>query len=205
MDLFLKKQKVDGMIKFLHLEKFWFSCSKEEQKALLRYYQGGISTSDENLLIKGTISSSSNNKLKYVTSTLGYAANEKNYELFDKLVSVGEEEKVDNNNVLDAHFFFQTVAELYYTQRNIRTNALNMSIKFYQKDIELFPKYVIEMKKEYKTIPRIITFQRLLEIYENNNQFTEAISVCKLAIAYGISSDKKINYEEKIKDLERKL
>ena len=112
---------------------------------------------------------------------------------------------IHNTELIDAHFFLQEAAECYYKQRDIRADALDLTIEFCQKDIQLFPKYVKQLKKEMGCIPRITTFQRLAILYEKNKQYEEAINICRLAIKYDLKDSTKGGYPERLEKLEKKI
>ena len=136
---------------------------------------------------------------------VGWAVSEKNYSLADKLISAGKDLSVGETELLDAHYFWQEAAECYYKQRDFRTDAIDLTIEFCLKDIQMFPKYVKPMQKEFGCIPRITTFQRLAILYEKAMQYKETIEICNLAIKYGLTDSTKGGYPARLQKLEKKL
>ena len=203
--LFSQKPKIKGIIGYLGLESFWLSCTPQEQDALTRYHQGGLGAATGSSPIKGDISYSSSTKLKYFSAMIGWAVSEKNYSLADKIISAGKDLAVSEAELLDAHYFWQEAAECYYKQRDCRTDAINLTIEFCLKDIQMFPKYVKLMQKEFGCIPRVGTFQRLAILYEKAGQYKEAIEICNLAINYGLTDSTKGGYPARLEKLEKKL
>ena len=203
--MFPQKPKIKGIIGYLGLESFWVSCTAEEQNALIKYYQGGLGASSDSSPIIGEITYSSNTKLKYFSSMIGWAVSDKNYILADKIITAGDELNIDDSELIDAHFFWQTAADCYYKQRNVRPDAIDITIKFCKKDIAAFPKYIKQLEKELGCIPYISTFQRLAIIYENNHQYQDAIQICKLAIKYGLTDSTKGGYSSRLEKLEKKM
>ena len=198
-----KKKEINGIIKYLNLEGFWRSCSDEEQGDLVRYYQSGVAFSGRSSPIEGTITSTSNTALKYLSSMLGWASKENKYSLADKIIIVGKQIPIGNQDLLDAHFFYQEAAEYYYKQRNSNPNAIHFAEECCQLDVSLFPQYAPLMKAEYGAIPRIITIKRLIGIFENAGRLQEAIKTCKMAIQYGLSDNTKGGYPAKLEKLEK--
>ena len=136
---------------------------------------------------------------------IGWAVSEKNYSLADKIISAGKDLAVSEAELLDAHYFWQEAAECYYKQRDCRPDAIDLTIEFCLKDIQMFPKYVKPMQKEFGCIPRITTVQRLAILYEKAGQYKEAIEICNLAIKYGLTDSTKGGYPARLQKLEKKL
>ena len=197
-------QRINGIIKYLSLEAFWLSCSSQEQESLTRYYRGGLGTGPKTSPIEGNISSSSETVFKYLSAMIGWATSEKNYSLADKLIGAGQDYPVSSKNILDAHFFFQEAAECYYKQRDIRADALDLTIEFCRRDLSILPQYIPTMKKEYGSIPRIVTIQRLIIVYEKIGEIQEAIDLCKLAIEYNLTDNTKSGYIGRLEKLAKK-
>lgn len=204
-NIFSLKKPIKGIIGYLKLNDFWESCSKDEQSALIRYYQGGLGIKAESSPICGNISFSSQTKLNYLSAMIGWAISDKNYVLADKLINAGENEQISQHELLDAHYFWQNAAECFYKQRDERSDALELTIKFCLKDIDMFPNYVELMRKEFDTIPRITTFQRLVIFYEKNEQYDKAIDICNLAIKYELTDSTKGGYLSRLEKLKKKL
>ena len=203
--LFRKEKPINGIIKYLNLEDFWMSCTEKEQADLIRYYQSGLSTGPIGSPIEGTITSSSNTVLKYFSSMLTWTTKEKNYSLSEKIINYGKHIPITTKNLLDAHFFYQEAAECYYKQREFNPDAVQHSMECCQIDVSIFPQYVPLMKKEYGSVPRILTFQRLIIIYENVGKIEDAIEICEIAIQYGLSDNTKGGYASRLEKLKTPL
>lgn len=200
----LFKKKINGIIGFLKLEDFWLKCTKIEQNDLMRYYQMGIGTGGKTSLIEGNITTTQT-RLGYFTDVIGWASKEQKYEYIDKIVEYANGLNEYNKYPIDSHFFFQEVAESYYKQRAIREDAINLVINYCEKDIELFNIYKSLMIKEYGSIPRLVTFQRLVIVYEKTNQIEKAIKICNLAIDNGLIDSTKSGFEGRLEKLKKKL
>lgn len=208
MMLFFKKKQdktINGIIRYLNLENFWFSCTEEEKQSLTKYYRGGLGNDPKGSPIEGTITSSSTNVFKYLTAMIGWAVGDKNYAFADKIIGALNEYPISEHELIDAHFFYQETAESYYKQRNERVDAIELSITYCNLDIELFPKYSKKLIEEFGMIPNITTFKRLAIIYENQNKYDLAIDICKKALEYGLNDLTKGGYSARLEKLSKKL
>lgn len=202
--MFGLKKKLGGEIGFLHLEKFWYDCSSLEQNKLQHYASQNLTTgARHSTLTQGTITGSSITPLKFLIGMLTYAESDKQYVLCDKLIKHAEL-SFGKASLVDQHFFLQTAAEVYYKQREIREDAIELCEKYCQRDIDLFPKYKSPLIKDIGVLPNIKTFQRLAILYEKRGDYTSAIQVCKLALKYGLSDGTQSGYEGRMKKLEKK-
>lgn len=198
--------RIGGIIKYLGLTDFWNSLSKGEQDDLVRYYRGGLGADPNGSPIKGDINFSTQTPINYLSNILSWADSEKNYELADKIIERGEESVKDGQgSYVDIHFFYQHAAECYYKQRDIRDDGIKKTVSYCMRDIELYPCYSKLFIKEYGSVPRIVTFQRLAILLEKQGAYDEAIKVCRMALQYGLHDSTKGGYEARIKKLEKKL
>ena len=136
---------------------------------------------------------------------LTWTTKEKNYSLSEKIINYGKHIPITTKNLLDAHFFYQEAAECYYKQREFNPDAVQHSMECCQIDVSIFPQYVPLMKKEYGSVPRILTFQRLIIIYENVGKIEDAIEICEIAIQYGLSDNTKGGYASRLEKLKKKI
>ena len=197
-------KKLGGEIGFLHLEEFWYDCSSMEQNKLQSYANQRLSTGmHSSSLTRGTITSSSMTPLKFFIGMLTYADADKQYVLCDKLIKYANF-SFEKASLIDQHFFLQTAGEVYYKQREMREDADALCEKYCQRDVELFPKYKKPLVKDFGSLPRIKTFQRLAILYEKRGDYTSAIRICKLAIKYGLSDSTQGGYEGRLLKLQKK-
>lgn len=196
-------KKIGGVIGFLHIEEFWRNCSEAEQKQLEKYNRQSLSTGQNASLTEGTIDGSSLTRLGFFIGMLTWADKDKQYSLCDKIIAFSDR-IYKKEDVVDQHFYLQTTAEVYYSQRDIRQNAKDLCEKYALLDVELFPKYRKPLEKELKCLPRIKTFQRLIIMYEKDQRYDDAIKICKLALRYGINDNTKDGFKGRIEKIEKK-
>ena len=154
--------------------------------------------------IMGDIEWSSSTRLQYLTSLIGHATAGKDYELADKLINEGEKEIGVTTNLVDVHFFLQEAAECYYKQKTVRDNAFGLVAKYCRLDITLFSEYRKPLIKEFGVMPRILTFQRLAMIYEQEQRYDDAIEICNKAIEYDLTDSTKGGFEGRLARIEKK-
>ncbi len=196
-------KKVGGIIHYLNLDDFWFSLSPSQRDKLVRYGKQGLGQSGS--IAEGTVSSSSGRPLQFLTGMLTWAVSDHDYDLSDRIIEYGSG-IMDDATLVDRHFFLTTAADCYYKQRDSRDNALEMAKKYYQKDIELFPKYKSALKRETGgVLPRIASFTQMAIILEKEGHYQDAIDICKLALKNGIQEKTKSGFEGRIEKLEKKL
>jgi len=118
-------------------------------------------------------------------------------------------EKAFNNqdDPYQLHFVYNGFIKLFFKHRNLVPDAEDKLITICKLDIELFPKFReawFARNPDYKHLPRIPSFQRLIQVYEDRNQLDEAIRICELAIHYGLDDGTKGGFEARMKRLRKK-
>ncbi len=119
-------------------------------------------------------------------------------------------EKVNLNasNPYELHFAYNGLIKLYYKNIRYRPDATEKLIHFCKKDIGLFPKFRdawFDQNPDYDFLPRIPSFQRLIQVYEREGRLHEAIDVCLLAIECGLNDGTKAGFEGRLTKLQNKL
>lgn len=214
-----KRKKLQGVIGALGLEDFWYSLTKEEQEALTRYEQGGLGADKNISLIKGKYDSYipviddveendiniSAHIMFFISNKIQWSVYDKNYLLTDKLISYIEEKQPAKDDLSLWHFYWQELAEYYYKLRDIKGDAIELSINYCLKDIENYPYYIKKISKKGEVLPFIKTFYRLMIIYEKQGRYEEAIKYCEMAINYGLEDNTKGGYKARLERLKKKL
>lgn len=111
------------------------------------------------------------------------------------------------NDPYELHFIYNGFIKLFFKHRNRIPDAEEKLITICKRDIELFPKFRdawFSRNPDYKFLPRIPSFQRLIQVYEKRNQLEEAIKVCELAIQYGLDDGTKGGFEARLQKLKKK-
>ncbi|EGL82061.1 Tetratricopeptide TPR_1 repeat-containing protein [Caldalkalibacillus thermarum TA2.A1] len=136
--------------------------------------------------------------------------------------------KTNSRQIIDLHFTYNHLIELYYKQRDKREDALDKCIHYCKLSIELYPEFekaqieedlqliknayhfnpeeMDKCLKEYKyTKPRVPAFERLAIIYEKQGKYKEAIDICDKALEYGLHDKTKGGFEARKNRLLKKM
>ncbi len=121
-----------------------------------------------------------------------------------------EIEKNNQNDVIGLHFTYNQLIELYYKQRDNRDNAIDKCIDTCWKDINKMDTIINEFKKEqsykdYGTLPRMPSFERLAIVYEKSGEYKKSLNVCEKAIEYGLTDKTKGGFEGRISRINKKM
>ena len=195
---------IRGIIRFLNLQKFWLSLTKEQQAALIRYYRSGLGAIPNGSPIEGEIWCTDARPLQYLWGLISWAVADHDYDLADKIIDYGWK-VYDTATYTDRHFFLQQAAECYYKQRDIRPDALEKVEYFCKTDIKVFPVYSRELIREFKTLPRIETVIRLAILLEKQQRYEEAIEVCNYAIRNHLRDGTKGGFEGRVEKMKKKI
>ncbi len=187
--------KPGGYIGYLGLDEFWYGLTESERQLIL-------SESAESP-VEGEIVSTTYSQVSFLSNYACWAIKEAHWELAEKILSYCE--KADGS-LVDYHFLYLNVSECYFSQIKKYEPAIDKAIEFCKKDIDLFPQFREPLMIEFDgELPRIPSFQTLAMCYEKQGKYQEAIDVCKLAIAYGITDATKTGFEGRIRRLEKKM
>lgn len=205
MLFFGKKEKIGGIIGYLKLGAFWDACSSTEKSLITQYYRNRLGAGKNSSPVEGNINYSSQSALSYLTCLIGWAVYDKKYSFADKIIEYAEKEVQHSTSSIDKHFYLQAVADYYYKRIGTKNNAMDKAIEYCHRDVELFPVYRTPLKKNIGELPRIMTFQRLVMLYEKQEKYIEAIEICKKAIKYNLSDSTKTGYNGRMERLQKKL
>ena len=109
---------------------------------------------------------------------------------------------IESIKELDLHFSIQEKIIIYYKNREIDNN-LETAIKACEEQIDFAPKAKKAFNTFYKNepLPSHKGFEQLAIIKEKQGKFSEAISLCKIALNEGWSGD----WERRIGKLNKKI
>ena len=114
------------------------------------------------------------------------------------------QEAATSSSPLDRHYAYVKLIRLYRKQIGEGQDKLQDLITACQQDIELFPEFYEAWMVEYLNnipTPYFPSFSVLAEIYEEQGKFEDAISLCELALGYGLSETISEDYTEKLERL----
>lgn len=191
-------KKVGGEIAYYKLNDWWKNTLTSEERNIIRSTYKPLNSNCK--IDEGVIQSSSQSKLSYLSSLTGWFKKKEHYELAVKIINEGEKSIPQSDNILDVHFFFQSAINIFYSRRNDDNNALDISIEYCKKQIDISKKVKKAFLKEYPNspLPTHIGYKQLAIIYEKQKKFDEALKITKKALAEGWNIEDCNNRIEKL-------
>lgn len=203
-----RRRQYGGIVASLGLTDFWRTLSEDERQFIRECYGlalGRRGKEDEKYVDSPKIKPfrTTMTAAQFLQIYAGWAVSAKRYTLADRLVT---ESLRLSQTATDRHFALNTAIDLTYKLRNNDPTAIDRCIAYCREDIRLMPDFIREYKRsypEYVTLPRIPSFQRLAIIYENMGRYDDAISVCELALRYGLDDGTKGGFKGRIERLQK--
>ncbi len=189
-ELFNKKNKVSGEIGYFGLSEWWLSeFTNEERNYILKKFQP--LGSDENSLVDGDISYTSQTALGFLSGLVSWFDNEKDRKIAYRILRKAEELIDETCNIIDVHFHYQNKLKIYYKDRDKDINALNQAIEACKKQIEIAKEVKTAFLKEFDNdpLPGHVGFEQLAIIEEKHKNFESAINISKTALEQGWAGD----------------
>ncbi|KOP64400.1 hypothetical protein AMS62_03365 [Bacillus sp. FJAT-18019] len=119
-----------------------------------------------------------------------------------------EKMQLNESDPYQLHFSYNKFIKLFDKHRQTDPENEKRLMQICKLDIELFPKFReawFTQNPTYNFLPRVPSFQKLIQIYERNLQIEEAVDICKLAIHYNLDDGTKGGYAGRLQKLEKKL
>ena len=187
-DIFKKKPKVDGIIRYLKLDDWWLNeLSDEEREIILNTYSP---MGSESSIIEGEIYSSSQTPLHFFWGLIGWFNKPDLRNIAYKLISKAETFIDKNSDPLDVHFLYGTKLEVFYKDRDLRPNGLELAIQACEQQIANAPAAAMAFKQKYDgDLPAHKGYNQLTIILEKQKRYDEAVSLCKNAKSQGWAGD----------------
>ena len=175
----------EGLIGYYNLTDWWLSTFTAEERNEIQARPGSTTGRAESSLMSVGIA--------FIQS--------KDFGIAERLIAKATE--VGGASILDRHFDYQQMAQAYYRHRNDDPKALALAIDACEKQILLGPEAAKAFLAEYPEdfLPAHHGFQQLAIIQEREKNYTEAIRLCREAMAQGWGGD----WEKRIVRCENRL
>ena len=175
----------EGLIGYYNLTDWWLSTFTAEERNEIQARPGSTTGRAESSLMSVGIA--------FIQS--------KDFGIAERLIAKATE--VGGASILDRHFGYQQMAQAYYRHRNDDPEALAPAIDACEKQILLGPEAAKAFLAEYPEdfLPAHHGFQQLAIIQEREQNYTEAIRLCREAMAQGWGGD----WEKRIVRCENRL
>ncbi|MFT6140452.1 MAG: hypothetical protein ACI8UC_001288 [Psychromonas sp.] len=187
-NLFKKKSKVNGIIKYLNLEQWWLDeLSDEERKTILKtYYPLG----SDNSIIEGEILNSSQTQLHFLWGLIDWFNKPElrhvAYKIIDKAETLINEQSVP----LDIHFLYGEKLKVCYKERDLRPNGLGLAIQTCEQQIENAQSAAKAFREQHGSdLPAHRGYTQLAIVLEKQKNYSEAIALCEQAKYQGWAGD----------------
>lgn len=199
----INKIKVGGDIKYYNLENWWFDeLSKEERTLIKNKYSPLCSL---NSIDEGEVLSANCSNVSFLKSLVGWLKPVEDFDLANKILKKGESLINNKTNVLDKHFLYSRAIEFYYANKDFKEDALEKTIYYCKKQINISKDAKNSFLKEYENskLPSHLGYIQLVNIYERQANYNEAIAVASQALIEGWKGDwkQRLNRLEKLKSM----
>jgi len=178
---FLKrKPEIKGEIGFFGLEDWWLNDLSENERQRIQERFKPLGSSSVTLT-SGNIVSSGETVVAFLGTLAGWFSKSEDCHIAYKILSKAKTLVNANTQVLDAHFLYQSMIEIFYKNRS-SPDGLGNAIDACRLQISVAPLAAAAFRKEYLTpLPSHKGFEQLAIILESQQRFDETIELCDQA------------------------
>ncbi|WP_196001200.1 hypothetical protein [Clostridium sp. 1001271B_151109_B4] len=196
-----KSNKIGGDIAYYNLEEWWSNDFSEEERTIIREIYKPFGAGDDFVIDKGEIYKSSASKLHFLCFLIGAFTSYENFYIGEKILKKAESIINDEDDILNVHFTYHHGIKLYYSNRDKIDGALDKSIEYCKKQINISSKVkeVYIAKQEF--LPNHVGYKQLAIIYEKKGELLNALKITQQAFSEGWNDDSK----KRIDRLEKKI
>ena len=192
-----------GEIGYYGLEDWWLNKFTEEERNIIRntYQPMGLGSDS---LVKNEIQSSSQSKLAFLSGLSSWFKKPEYYPIANKILEKTETFVDKTDDILDLHFFYQNKIQVYYRNRDIDSNALDLAIQACKQQISISKESAKAFKKELKgNLPEHVGYRQLAIIRDKQKDYESVIQISKQAKSEGWNGDWDKRIEKAIQKLEK--
>lgn len=212
----LSERTPQGMIKYHRLQKWWLEKLTSSERQRIRNQYSPMSDSN---IDKGNYTHSSSSTVKFLKEVGGwFIAKEGDRPLALKILKEAEANIYLSTSVVDQHFLYGHMMELYYKDRN-KEGYYDLAKEYALKQIKIAKKTTTQMKREHEKLardrirkyksyrnhtladfpfylPSHAGYKQLAIIYKKEKRWDDVIALCEQAIDQGWNG----NWEDRIDD-----
>ncbi|MEK5208111.1 hypothetical protein [Psychrobacillus sp. FSL H8-0510] len=203
LNIFKKKERVGGYIKYYGIEDFWLNnlTSKEHDEVKKRWSQG-LGTNPEQI-DKGNFKSVGYSKSNFL---IVMAQGISDIKIKDQLLQWSLKEQTPD--VIDTHFNYMNISDEYKKMIKLDKSFYSKQIEVLEKDCQLFEEFCnayikLSYYKKEEGIPSYPSFRELAIAYERTGKFQEAIDISELAIKKRVKEN--TSFDRRIEKLKKKV
>lgn len=186
--MLINNPKVEGKIVYHALSDWWFGKFSKDERRIVdeRFTPLG---DRPHSLTEGKINDEGKSTASQLLSSL--ATWFRSPDEFGIACRILEKAIELADNAIDLHFSYQGIIQSFYRQRNTLPEALNKTIYYCQKQIDIAISVAGSMKKEFPSspLPRHVGYERLVIILYKKRNYERAIQLSKKAKLEGWAGD----------------
>ena len=108
------------------------------------------------------------------------------------------------DDILDVHFFYQNKIQVYYRNRDIDSNALDLAIQACKQQMSISKQAAKAFKKEFEgNLPEHVGYKQLAIIRDKQKDYESVIPISKQAKSEGWNGDWDKRIEKAMQKLEK--
>ncbi|EMK6579009.1 hypothetical protein V9K10_003629 [Vibrio cholerae] len=187
-DMFKKKTKINGMIKYLKLEDWWLNELNDEERRIILSTYSPIGS--ESSIIDGEICRSNQTPLHFFWGLIGWFNKPDLRHVAYKLIAKAETLINEQSEPLDIHFLYGAKLDVCYRDRDLRPNCLELAIQACEQQIENAPfAATVFIEKHGGNLPAHKGYRQLAIVLEKQKRYGEVVSLCEKAKSQGWAGD----------------
>ena len=195
------QKRVEGSIGYFGLEDWWLtSFSEDERRHIIRTFQPLGSSGDS--LTSGAINYTSETAVGLLQALAGWFTKDEDRPIAHKILEKAAELSRSGTPVLDPHFLYQQMVQIYYKDRD-KPEYMAKAVHACRQQIALAPEAARAFRAEYgdSPLPAHRGYEQLAIILEKEGRFQDAIALSRQAESEGWSGD----WRRRIERCEKKL
>ena len=199
-----------NMLEIAELIAEWIPELSANEKAYLYQELSKRNNGLFSLDVEAIRTGDSDRKLRLVSNIIGLLSTKKDFTIALKIAKKGEHIPRTCNKAINFHFFYMQMIRIFYKMRNELPEALETTIEYCKRQIEISPKVAVEMKSQYKDgLPNHTGYEQLAIIYEKKGEYDLALELCHKAYLDGWGEGvtnpvSKQNWEKRIEKIQAK-
>ena len=182
------------MLGHFHLGEWWLSTfTQDEREYIERVFKPMSIGGDQGTrpLTHGHIGSTTETAVGLLGALSGWFNTPKDYPIARRILTKAGELVSQEKKILNVHFFYQSMIQVHYRNRDIDPIALDLAIQACETQISLAPAAAKQFRKEYpkQPLPAHVGYTQLTIIRDKQGQLEEAIRLAKQAEEQGWNGD----------------
>ena len=189
LNIFARHKKAEGYIGCYNLSEWWFTVLTKEERILIEdtYKPLGF---PQSRLTKGDIHTPGQSATMFLLNLSGWFRAKKHRIVQKKILDRAQTEVREANKTIELHCLYDCLIDFHYKERE-NQESLDQAISACKSQIALSPEMTNQHKSNHKdfALGTHRGFEQLAIILEKQNNYAEAINLCKQAMDQGWAGD----------------